>query len=185
MKLRLTEPSDERVRRLIASQAGERFTYAAVGATERDAPPARRRSVDLPIDRFDAARRALAGWTQYDLGWTRVPVKPPIEPGRDFATVARTLGVWSANCCRVVYAVDEADRFGYGIGTLPHHVETGEERFLLTRDGSAGRCTFEISSFSRANDPLVRLGWWYGERAVRRFLREGTARLKAEAEGTP
>ena len=186
MPLRLTKPSDDQVRRLIASQAGETFTYAEVGATATDPPPpgwpARRKSIDLPADAYDAARASLARWAQYDLGWTNLPVKPPIEAGRDFATVAHTLGVWSVNCCRIVYAIDEPDRFGYAIGTLPHHVETGEERFLLTRNASAGaRCTFEISSFSRANELLVRLGCWYGKRAIQRFLREGTDRLAAEA----
>ena len=115
----------------------------------------------------------MQDWTQYDLGWTAVPLKPPIVAGRDFATVARTLGLWSVNCCRIVYVVDEPTRFGYAIGTLPHHVETGEERFLLTRRGEA--ISFEISSFSRARHPLVKLGWWYGKRAIRRFLEEGTA----------
>ena len=181
MPFRLTKPTDVDVRRVIASQADATPTYAAVGATRDSSPPdgwpARRKAIDLPAGSFDAAKAALSDWTQYDLGWTAVPVKPPITTGRDFATIARTLGLWSVNACRVVYVVDEPDRFGYAIGTLPHHVETGEERFLLTRDGDAVR--FEISSFSKGRHPLVKLGWWYGERAVQRFLRQSTRRLAA------
>ena len=192
MQFRLTQPSADDVRRLIESQreTGAALTYAEVGATADDSPPpgwpARRKRVDLPPGGFDAAKAALADWTQYDLGWTAVPVKPPIVAGRDFATIARTLGLWSVNCCRILYVVDEPSRFGYAIGTLPHHVETGEERFLLTRRGEA--ISFEISSFSRARHPLVKLGWWYGKRAIRRFLEEGTARLAREVsceQGTP
>ena len=183
MQFQPFRPSADAVRRAIATQADTSLTYDAVGATADDEPPAgwpaRRLLVRLgdagATGVFSAARAALEDWTQYDLGWTDVPVKPPIRAGEDFATVARTLGLWSVNCCRIVYVVDESTRFGYAIGTLPHHVETGEERFLLTRDDRG--VTFEISSFSKGRHPLVKLGWWYGERAVRRFLREGTARV--------
>lgn len=174
----LREPSVEQVQRLLQTQQTQSLTYDAVAATrEGDAPPgwpARGREVQLGKP-FDVAKEQLSRWHQYDLSWTSVPVMPPIEPGQVFATVARTLGVWSINCCRIVYVIDEPDRFGYGIGTLPHHCETGEERFLLTRDGES--VTFEISSFSRANHWLVSVGWWYAERSIQRFLRQGTQRM--------
>ena len=186
MPFRLTRPSDDDVRRVIASQAGSSLTYAEIGQTAHAPPPgwpSRRRSVELPAGSFDAARNALSGWMQYDLTWTAVPHKPPIRVGEDFATVARTLGLWSVNCCRIVAVEDEPGRFAYAIGTLPHHAEIGEERFALTDHGEG--VTFEISSFSKANSLLVRVGWPYAEHAIRHFLRDATARILQEVTSTP
>lgn len=38
--------------------------------------------------------------------------------------------------CRVVWTVEEPLRTGFGYGTLPGHVETGEEGFLVERRGA-------------------------------------------------
>ena len=134
-----------------------------------------------PVHAFEMARQGLLNWTQYDLAWTSVPIKPPIEVGAPVAILARTARLWSVNCCRIVYVVDEPGRFGYAIGTLPHHVEIGEELFLLQRDGP--RVSFEISSFSRGNGWFMRLAWAYATRAIDRFLRDGTDRVRTIAQG--
>ena len=47
------------------------------------------------------------------------------------AVLARSLGLWWLNACRIVCVIDE-DRpvtgFGFAYGTLPDHAESGEER---------------------------------------------------------
>ena len=134
-----------------------------------------------PVHAFDMARQGLLNWTQYDLAWTSVPIMPPIELGAPVAILARTARLWSVNCCRLVYVIDEPkERFGYAMGTLPHHPEKGEERFLLTRVGMVVQ--LEVTSFSEANHPLVQMCWWYAQRTIRRFLREGIARVSAEVD---
>ena len=48
-------------------------------------------------------------------------------------------------CCRVIYIIDEDDRWGYAYGTLPHHVERGEESFIVSKD-KGGNVTFTVES---------------------------------------
>ena len=184
MNLHPRRPADAEVARLLATQRDRPLTYAQVGATAGEMPasfPRRERAAE--VDNFEKARHALRGWRQYDLGWCHVArPRPPIVAGEHVATVARVWGLWTVNCCRLVSAVDEPDVFGYTIGTLPLHSEIGEERFLLERTpGGGGR--FTIRSFSGPSWWLVRLGWPVAAGLVRRFLREATAKVQAEAAG--
>jgi uncharacterized protein (UPF0548 family) len=59
--------------------------------------------------------------------------------------------------CRIVWAVDEPDRFGFAYGTLPLHPARGEESFVVDRD-AMGTTTLTITAFSSPRHPLVRLG---------------------------
>jgi uncharacterized protein (UPF0548 family) len=59
--------------------------------------------------------------------------------------------------CRVVWAVDEPDRRGFGYGTLPGHPESGEESFVVSLRPDGG-VVYELRAFSRLATPLSRLG---------------------------
>ena len=60
--------------------------------------------------------------------------------------------------CEVVYTIEEPSRAGFGYGTLPGHVERGEEAFLVERD-SHDRVWFRIVAFSRpARWPAILAG---------------------------
>jgi uncharacterized protein (UPF0548 family) len=50
--------------------------------------------------------------------------------------------------CEVVYTVHEPARAGFGYGTLPGHLERGEEAFLVERDAD-DRVWFQVVAFSR------------------------------------
>jgi uncharacterized protein (UPF0548 family) len=70
------------------------------------------------------------------------------------AVIARALGLWWLNACRIVYIVDESEplrRFGFAYGTLPGHVGTGEERFLVEWDPAGDGVWYDILAFSRLN----------------------------------
>jgi uncharacterized protein (UPF0548 family) len=45
------------------------------------------------------------------------------------------LGLWSLNACLIVYVIEEEasllKRYGFAFGTLPGHVERGEDRFTV------------------------------------------------------
>jgi uncharacterized protein (UPF0548 family) len=84
---------------------------------------------------FETAKSALRQWQHFDLGWVRV-VNPevPIAPGEVVAVEVRALGFWSLNLSRILYVIDEPNRFGFAYGTTPLHAERGEERFLLEYD---------------------------------------------------
>jgi uncharacterized protein (UPF0548 family) len=57
----------------------------------------------------------------------------------------------------VIYVVDEDDRWGFAYGTLPHHVERGEESFIVSKDKD-DNVTFTVESLSRPAAVLARLG---------------------------
>src|SRR5258705_9591964 len=137
------QPSDETIRQFISSQHDLPFTYREVGATRSEAAPpgynADHNRVKLGDgeDVYLRAVAALRNWKQFDLGWvTIVPPNTPIEVGLIVAIQARTFGFWSLSAARIVYVIeDEAPvkRFGFAYGTLPNHVEGGEERFTIER----------------------------------------------------
>jgi uncharacterized protein (UPF0548 family) len=69
--------------------------------------------------------------------------------------------------CRVVWAVEGADRTGFGYGTLEGHMASGEEGFLIERRGDEVYAV--IRSYSRSATLLARLGGpltWQGQRVT-------------------
>jgi uncharacterized protein (UPF0548 family) len=181
--LLLGRPSPAAIRDFLAAQSRLDFTYSAVGATAAT-PPA-----GYVVDRtrvrlghgepaFRAARAALARWDHFRLGWVEAcPQDTPVEAGAVVVVVARSLGLWWLNACRVVYVVDEEDRFGFAYGTLPEHAETGEERFLIERDRATGSVWYDIVAFSRPRHLLARLGYPWTRRVQRRFARDSAAAM--------
>jgi uncharacterized protein (UPF0548 family) len=184
--LSLRKPSGESLRRFLARQAKLPFSYGAVGATAT-APPA-----GYVVDRtliklgegesvFRAATAALRRWEQFRLGWVEASSPDtPIQPGEVVAVMGRALGWWWLNACRVVYVVDESGpvgMFGFAYGTLPGHVESGEERFLIEWDRGDDAVWYDILAFSRPNHVLTRLGYPVVRRLQKRFGRDSAATM--------
>ncbi len=181
---RITEPSDEDVDKFIASQRNLPFTYAEVGATNTT-PPSSGYNVDhnrIQIGTGEAVYKtgveALKNWRHFDLGWvTIVPRGVPVEVGATVAVKARAFGSWSLNASRVVYTIGEDRRFGFAYGTLPDHVERGEERFLIEwlPDDSVW---YDIVAFSRPKHPLVRLSAPLARMLQKQFARSSLNRIR-------
>ena len=156
---------------------------------------------------FDAACAALARWEMFPAAWARIeprievgsepsagsaggPGPPPIREGTVVAMVARALGVWWLSACRIVYTLDERldsgpvrRRFGFAYGTLPGHVERGEERFTveLLEDGTAW---YDLLAFSTPRYWMVRLGYPIARRLQRRFVVDSLAAMRRAAAET-
>jgi uncharacterized protein (UPF0548 family) len=182
----LRRPSTETIRDFLASQANLGFTYTAVGATASQ-PPAgytvdhTRVKLGEGEEVFTKAKAALEHWDQFRLGWMEAwSPKTTIEQGDPVAMIARTLGLWWLNACRIVYVVDEGEpirRYGYASGTLPAHAGEGEERFLVEWDLASGEIWYDILAFSRPHGLLSRLGQPYMRRVQKRFGRESAAAM--------
>ena len=179
-------PSPSVINDFRAAQARLDFTYTAVGATAATPPPGYavdRTRVKLGSGEgvYRAARFAFERWEQFRLGWIEaVPTDTPLKAGEVVAIVARVFGVWWANACRVVYAVDETgpvSRFGFAYGTLPDHAESGEERFLIEWDRADDSVWYDILAFSRPHHLLARLGYPLTRRTQRRFARDSAAAM--------
>ena len=176
------EPSETQVARFIASQRDLPCTYAEVGATNAT-PPAgynvdhNRIQLGSGEAIYNAAVEALKKWRQFELGWVAlVPHGVSVEVGATVAVKARAFGTWSLNATRVVYVINESRRFGFAYGTLPDHVEKGEERFLVEwlADDSVW---YSILAFSRPQHPLVKLTARLARRLQAQFARDSLNRM--------
>ena len=88
------------------------------------------------------------------------------------------VGFWWLNLCRIVYTVDDAGdtpKFGFANGTLPGHIEQGEERFLIEWDRDTDQVYYDILAFSKPNHILARMGYPVVRRSQKRFGRDSAA----------
>jgi uncharacterized protein (UPF0548 family) len=185
--LLLHPPTAPQIRRFLAAQARLPFSYPAVGATRTVPPP--RQVVDHNRVQLGtgpacwaAAQAALRRWEMFHLGWVWL-YRPsaPIRPGTVVGVVSRQWGFWTLNACRIVYAVDEAGpphRFGFAYGTLPDHLERGEERFTVEYHPD-GAVWYDILAFSRPQHPLAYLGFPVVRLYQRRFARDSKRAMQA------
>lgn len=184
--LSLQKPTADILRQFLTEQAALNFSYSAVGATAATLP------AGYAIDRihielgsgeavFGAAKAALQRWQQFRLGWVEAwPPDTPLEVGQVVAIMGWAVGFWWLNACRIVYTVDESEattRFGFAYGTLPGHVETGEERFLIEWDRDTDQVSYDILAFSKPNHILTRLGYPLVRRSQKRFGRDSAASM--------
>jgi len=190
--LAIRKPTPDTLCRFLATQKPLPFTYEAVGATA-GTPPA-----GYVVDRtriklgdgesvYRAAIAALRRWEQFRLGWVEAwSPDTPIQAGQVVAVMGRAVGLWWRNACRIVYVVDEAGpvrRFGFAYGTLPGHVESGEERFLIEWDQNDDAVWYDILAFSRPNHVLTRLGYPVVRRLQKRFGRDSAASMRRAVGG--
>lgn len=184
------KPSEEFVRQFIASQQDLPFSYAQVGATRsqpRDGhlgynTDHNRVKLGAGEETYQRAVSALRSWKQFELGWvTVVPPGKPLAVGTTVAVRTKTFGFWSLNAARIVYVIDDGQthnaRFGFAYGTLPDHVERGEERFTIEWQANDS-VWYDIYAFSRPKHPLARLGFLVTRMLQKRFARDSLAVMK-------
>ena len=79
------------------------------------------------------------------------------------AVAASSFGIWTLSACRIVYVIDEdqqsSRKFGFAYGTLPMHVERGEERFIIEWNKQTNEVFYEILSFSVPQTWFVKLSY--------------------------
>ena len=182
----LRKPSKEQIASFISSQRDLPFSYEYVGATRTEAPAGfvvdhTRAKLGEGEETYRAAVSALNTWKQFDLGWMKiVPPATELVVGAVVAVQAKAFGLWSLNACRVVYMIEADPRFkatfGFAYGTLPAHVECGEERFSVEwqRDDTVW-C--DICAFSRPQHQLVKWGRPLARLLQKRFAQDSLAAM--------
>jgi uncharacterized protein (UPF0548 family) len=187
---RLTAPSDDDVRRFLASQRDLPFSYPEVGAS-RAVPPAgynvdhNRIKLGSGPETFQRAVAALRRWEMFNIGWVRLcwPDTPVV--GAIFGVAIRHLGFWSLNSARIVYVVEEDDpiqRYGFAYGTLPGHAERGEERFTVEWRHDDDTVWYDLFAFSRPHHALVWAGYPLARMLQRRFAGDSKAAMARSVE---
>lgn len=184
--LSLSKPPTVSLRHFLAEQSSLPFSYTTVGATSTTPPK------DYIVDHtriklgegeavFTSATDALRRWEQFQLGWVEAWASDtPIIAGQTIAVLGRAVGLWWLNACRIVYVVDEhgpISKFGFAYGTLPGHVERGEERFLVEWHRADDSVYYDILAFSQPNHILARLGYVVVRYMQKRFGRESAAAM--------
>ncbi len=172
---RLTKPNAAEIEAFLIERESDRYSYPEVGAT-RESPPAgydvdhNRMLIGRGSDDFEHAKTAIRQWKMFDVpGLMLIRSDTPIEPGRNVALIAHHLGFYSLSACRIVYVIDETDRYGFAYGTLTEHVEIGEERFTVEFHPDTGEVWYDILAFSRPGHVLVKLGYLYGRYLQKQF----------------
>lgn len=187
----LTEPASSTILEFIASQRDLPFSYEAVGATNGQLPSGytidhNRIQLGFGKTVYERSVQAFKEWKQFDLGWvTIVPRGVVVEVGATVAVKARAFGTWSLSAARIVYLIDEDGpviRFGFAYGTLPDHVETGEERFTIEWNAADDSVWYGILAFSRPHHSLVKLSFPLARMLQKRFARESMKRMVESAK---
>lgn len=184
---RLAKPQLHQIEDFLDSQRELAHSYEAVGAT-REQPPA-----GFDVDRlrvrlgageaaFQAGCSALRRWQMFPNGWTKIyPADAEMKAGTVVAMLARSFGSWWLNACRVVYTFDETQdgtrSYGFAYGTLPAHVESGEERFSIVW-ANDDQVWYELYSFSRPGSWLTQLAYPLARRQQRKFAAESAAQMQ-------
>jgi uncharacterized protein (UPF0548 family) len=186
--MKLVRPADaSALGRLLESLTQAQPTYERTGATLVGELPSGFRH-----DRYQAvlgkgevtyqrAAEGLRAWQAHcQHGLRVVPIATEIRVGSTVLVLLGSHRLAIAAPCRVVGVIDEPSRWGFAYGSLPGHPEQGEEAFVtsIAEDGSV---TFEITSFSRPADSILRLSGPVGRalqqvgsygylRALRRYV---------------
>jgi uncharacterized protein (UPF0548 family) len=156
-------PKPIRLAQLLDDQRSAALTYPEVGATAGHLPSgyhAVREALVLGRGNgvFERAAEGIRAWApQRAAGIDLLPPRPELAEGESLLLSFRSFPFQVTAACRVVYVVNEPGRYGFGYGTLPLHPESGEEAFIVERDGD-GEVRFTITAFSRPHVLLSRLG---------------------------
>ena len=179
--LLLRKPSDLQVRAFITAQQQSSFSYSPLGITRITCDTPAESDFTMDHNRvqlgsgaqcFDAAIEAIRQWKMFDLGWVQLfSERTSIETGATVAVVVRHLGFWSMNACRIVYVIEEPEKYGFAYGTLAEHAERGEERFMVERNQDDDTVWYDLLAFSKPG-PMARLGYPYTRRMQKKFAQD-------------
>jgi uncharacterized protein (UPF0548 family) len=181
-------PSHRRLQAFLATQTNLDFTYVYQGVTAGETVPAgyvrdhNRAQLGHGEQVFRSACESLHQWRQFPASWIRVfPENAPLTVGQTVVVLTRVFGVWRMNSARIVYLIDDAEpirRYGFAYGTLPAHIERGEERFCIEfyPDGSVW---YDLCAFSRPRLWLVWLVYPIARLLQRRFASQSKAAMIA------
>lgn len=178
-------PVPKQVEQYLEVQAKLPHSYQPVGATAWPDPVKGFNNDRLRVELgrgaadFERAKEAIRRWRMFPDGWTQIlPEAVPIQKNEVVAMYARSLGLWWRNACRIVYVVDEPSRFGFAYGTLPGHIERGEELFQVLLDAN-DTVWYEIRAFSRPRHWLAWLGYPLTRYLQEKFRQDSAAQMQA------
>ena len=189
----LRKPSDVRIRVFLEDQRPLPFSYPDVGASRDGAPHGygvnqHRGRLGEGLEAYALAVQAIRHWKMYETGWTTLCwPEAPISEGTVIGVLGRHLGFRSLNACRIAYTIEEVGpslkRYGFAVGTLPGHMERGEERFTVEWHAADDSVYYDLFAFSLPAHPLARAAPPLARMIQRRFARDSLQSMKAAVGG--
>jgi uncharacterized protein (UPF0548 family) len=158
----VTRPRRDRLEQILERARSTGPSYAEVGATRTGAMPPgyRHDTYEEMLGSGLVWERAVTGLREWiphrGAGAEIFPSVVPLEEGGTLLVLLRPGPLFAIAVCRIVYVIDDADRFGFAYGTLPGHPEQGEEAFVVERRDNG--VVFRVIAFSRPIETLARLG---------------------------
>jgi uncharacterized protein (UPF0548 family) len=73
----------------------------------------------------------------------------------------------------------EIEKYGFAYGTLPAHVERGEERFSVEYHHGQDEVWYDLYAFSKPNHPLAKAVYPVSRLLQKRFARESKRAMVA------
>ena len=192
--LHFRRPSPQQTRALLDSQADLSVSYDPEIARQAWAGLApgglklRQYRVLLGdgAETFAAAREAIDAWRMFPRAMTTPwPDRVSIAVGHDVAILCRTWGLWSILPARIVAVHNETgnvERYGFTYGTLPAHLECGEERFTVAWQRDTDEVWYELAAFSRNQLWLAKVGRPFVRYQQKRFCAESLKAMVAELQ---
>lgn len=176
------KPEMETISQFIENQRDTILSYKQINNTKQNSPVKnfnndfQKVAVGKGETDFELAKAALKNWAHFPNHWTEIkPEQASTAPGTNLCLRIRLFGMWWLNACRIVYQTDEVQKFGFAYGTLPAHIESGEELFQVEIDDN-DVVWYEIRAFSKPRHWLVRFA-----KPVARLLQEKFRRDSADA----
>ena len=196
----LSKPTPTDLEKYIAQKSAQNFSYEEVGFSLKIKQNS---SEHLPqlgdhytidhnrivlgsgIKVFEQAKIALCQWKMFNLGWVEIfSPETSIKLGLTVGIIVHQFGIWSINLCRVVDFIEEEDKgikkFGFAYGTLTSHGLSGEERFLIDWNQDNNLVHYDLFAFSRPNQYLTKIGYWYVRKIQKRFANASLQAMKIE-----
>ncbi len=184
------KPTDAELNNFLSQQSKLNVQYSGVEMTRTGKVPEnmyRKHLAETVLgvgeNTFNDAVQSMKAWQNFAVNWILLyPNEPKIAPGTTLVVCADHGLLWSMNACRIIFVIDETigskRQFGFTYGTLPGHVEQGEELFLIEWDTVTDQVTYEILAYSKSNHPLVSLMWPVAAMIQDQFRKDSIVALK-------
>ena len=187
----LSKPSEQQIRDFLVSQRDQSFSYPNAGSGNV-APGGyktdhNRIKLGEGAEVFARAVEALRRWEMFNIGWLQLCwPDAPIEKGSTVAVLGHHLGFWSLNACRIVFVIDEREeprQYGFAYGTLPAHVERGQETFIIEWRPDDDSVWYDIFAYSKPKHLLAKLGYPITRALQKSFARDSMKALLRAVNG--
>lgn len=177
----LRRPTEEQIHQFLFAEQQKPFSYPDSGTKGPGTPRGytvdhNRIRLGTGQEAFKRGVEALKRWEMFNFDWLQLCwPEAPIETGTTVGVLAHLPGFWSLNACRIVFVIDEEGevrRYGFAYGTLPEHVERGQESFVIEWNNEDDSVWYDIFAYSRPNHFLAKMGYPITRILQKRFARD-------------